>query len=698
MAGSSRIQPTATQRVYWRKAASGGSTPPVDGPAPGGGGFSFDAWLRCDKIRYRGGAQPGHAILSVIPLDGLAVTINEAFRWYDPDDMVRVEVTPPDDPLTGGARQVIFEGVMSRRGVDIERDATRDDERASITAIASCTLDDQLSSHLIMGRWASDASGDPAFIDSPYLPVNFGEPTRDADATIGSAAFGLAAPLFARGGEGASWSLGQALVYLVTHHLVGRSGDALGRYTGIEADTLSLLASGSLNSIAAPPLDVTGMGVLTAIEQLCNAAGFRMACLPAATAGDVDRSWALRIWERGRGVEQPLHLQPRESSSGSAEQTLRRNDFNKLRMVVDTQRSRGESTLVAPVLIEAAFELKPLWLPFDMAEGELDSSLQEPGDADNPSTYHQRHVSGGAQFADYAHVGRLWGLDLTGDADGYDDGAYAHPEDGVDLVALLGLNDSPLATEYGGDITWLRRERAMLPLQSEQYKAAGIGVMLEVSEDGGENWQRVPIRVRPSRERFALQLVGGEAHNLATINLEALRTGETPDVEESWWALIQADNQSLRLRAYCSIVADHAVAGRAPLRASAGSQYPRGEFARLSRRPVIWRSPAPDSGNPWMLVSEDSQATLTALAESRRYAGEAAMLRGTIDSWLMQVTRWRVGDVVPAIRGRDLNLDATRGGSPRHPSIDAITVTLAPDEEQGITIDLEDELMSQGAN
>ncbi|MEM1445144.1 MAG: hypothetical protein AAGF84_03755 [Planctomycetota bacterium] len=709
--------------------------------SPGSSTWRLAEHVRCLSIESVLGPPCGNARFAVISETGEPLELVELYRLVKPDDEVQVRVDPIDLPEIGPVlrqRSVAFEGVVHLRSPVVQSASGDEDAGASFTAWPSCVEMNLTDGHVITGRWIAapnqTANANVAVLETKDLPAVFnfgGAANRHAAATI--TAGELTAPVFthddaAPGSDGQLWTVREALAALLTQWLLAPAPGSSD--LSIEAETLAALntedpsgASGGgarwdgWNDVL-PETNVHGLGVLDALDAVCRAAGFEFGCVPTyADPGSGDARYELKIWRRDAGPGVTLKLN-RRGRDTTAKQALRNNTHSRVALVADAGRCRPIARAVGASLIECTVELRPLWDPDDAATPDLDGSLQAPG----TSAYHQKHVAGGTQFADFFQVGRLWGVDCTGRADGYTSGPYAHPGgdggNGFDWVTELGLNapGSGLTTdrsEHGVNdaVAWSSRLRPLLPLQRPETVKRGLPYVMAVSEDGGNSWTGVPLLVRSAAPLCGLQLL--QLPNLATVNLATLGTADVPPVEESWWALMfpasGGGDAQLRFRVTACVPADHAAVAVAPRRSNAGVQRDR---VMMHESPVeeVWAAPASqlNQTGDWELLAGNVpdasgggslQQVYPVLAQAQRMrdAHDGLRLAGAAYSWIMDLGRHAVGDRVTRIEGQDLSMQTSRTDTERAPTVASVSVRLWPEEQQGVAIDMRDREVSTRA-
>lgn len=760
---TSNLLPAVRQFVYTRRRAAGG-LPLINGETSG---WTFDENLICEQIDYTDGPQVGTARFRLEPRDATKFRIDFGLAAYHIDDQVQVRAFPPQSELIQQAPDqgaVLFEGYLPRQSFSITNNEQQASEGVTFTAKAMPALDNLLSEHLIRGRWmfdrktATEAAGNETFVSlSPFMPAVFnadGKPNMGQQKIARQIAETMiSAPAFTHDADptGQFWTVRAALASIIiqwiyksqfridsegTQHVVSTATADLNRNVCLDPELIVELAKAAdavgttdaLKDLGAqiPEVNVHGLGVLDAIKQVCDAAGFMFACELVQTLNEalgVDRRYQLRVWKRRRGRAVTIDLAVPGTAFADASSLFRNNNVHSVAGLISGDAVVNEVTAVGDTYIEGRITLKPGWSPdevdtTDVATGKL-QSLQEA--LLQGSGYHAKHVTGGRLFKDYFHVGRGWMVDCVGDPfldqgsgfEGYSSGIYKHDDEGFDFVTALGLNatgDNPLISErtslgFPGIIRWSNEPRRILPLRNPDSQAVGQDWIVEVSEDGGSTWEICPVHVSPLERQFGFKLVG--IRNLASVNNAtlSLRLAKCK-VTESWWALIQ--NELLQFRITCSIRSDHGAAAKAERQTSSASAYRRGQLEILRGVEEVWQQPGtllnPTSGvwrkvRGWSVVGAGSgdsfsyRTQLSDYATQRRNALEGRRLSMNATLYLLEFHRYRLGDAVTKMAGRELSFASSSAGGTNYPNVVGISMTLWPNDQQGLRLVMEDHAM-----
>lgn len=673
-----------------------------------------------------------------------------------PDDELLADQDNEDDG--GQAGTCVFEGVLARPQFEVKPKGERVTITALSFAAIDNLVDHHIITGRWVpegncyGADDSLASTDPVVMESPELPAVFnwrGHPnTTPVSGSVATAlnryVDQIALDVFYEGftfeGDSSAelWTVRSALLALAMMWLYSGGADAtLGdqRFTALEADTLTALRTvptGSDSRTAQfrgldeplPEISVQGLGVLDAMRAVARAGGFHLFAQPetdpvaAVAAGR--KPYLLKLRRYHSGDLTHLDLAKRITPAGSnafttSEQFTAANNVNELAGLFDATAIRNSIHGRGRVLIEGRFPLRPLWSPDDVSAATISQAMQTIDDTALAGTgYVARHVAGGALFDQYAHVGRAWGLmhlpraDWIGALTAYTDALYGQEVYGFDFPDHLGLNTANEGAAYEREawgvtdpMVWMRRPRQVLPLQNPEAVANDLKHWLECSEDGGSTWYPCPIRIQVIPGVFGIYLA---VKNLAAINLASLRkNGETPTPTNSWWKMIA--DKDLTFRITCCIEADHACRYDATRQASSGTVYSFGQLMNTNHVQT-WVSPGTigNSGSDWIslhngtsggnLVS-DSYEALIGETDRRRDALEDRRISLRAGTPVMRFDRYKLGDRVWGIRGRNLNLGTNNGADERYPTIIAMTLNLGA-RGQGITLHYDDMAMTKG--
>ncbi len=759
---TSLMQRPLRPTVYVRRALAPFAARPPILPINGElGDWLAEPRLRVDQVKWEKGASVGHAKFTHVGEgdlgEGTDIAFEDILFRRTTDDQVRVVLPPIDDERVGApgistndsdadAGRVIFEGVLTRNKITVQDG----DESVGFSAQPFPVLDNDASDHLIRGRWvkvddvssvsigtlAADRSYD--VIESPRLPAVFnrkGRPNRHATSTLDVAATDLAidisGPTWTHdedASNGRMWTVGEAIRSILAMWLLGEEEHPLDRHVDIEQDTLQGL-DGTITSSrfvgldqVLPPTSVHGLGVFEALDKVCRAGGFDFQCEPRggvdAFEFPYDRRYVLRLWRRHSGNPFALKLDRRGSGYTRAESATARNNNAHIVAIEDSQEIVNEVFGVAPVLIEARFQLKPMWSPNDLDSEVTGANIDESMQADDnkkrkalTDTYFMRHVSGGAAYDSYRHVGRRWGLDTFGDFSGYDTGIYQHDAGGVNFLELLqeggpvGPAQERSRHQVFERMRWFKRPRRIMPMRSLGARVVKRKYYLEVSEDADADpptWSYCPATFSVFRDRFAIELRGPAFNNLALVNNEALLRGTPVSPTQSWWKLI--DQKKLSFRLTCAIEADHAARSNEHRQSSSGTRYRRGQMI-VAPWTDVWVQPRTifNDNGVWLKSVDygdlerqfDQTDNLRQIGQRRRDKLEDRRVSCSATTWMVDPGMYTIGDVCTGIDGRDHPFQANAGRDPVYPNLVAMTFDLSG-PKQLLRLHFDDQVLTKG--
>jgi len=711
---------------YVRRAATGPL--PTDDPLPAvgpAGNWTPAPQLVLEQLTWQTGAEPARAVIGYQPTGESDAAVEDQLAAFSVDDQVQVvwfdgadRLAEQPDPADPAAGRVIFEGVLGRHNFNLQ--SAR--EQVIYGAIGLPHVDRVHPLRQIAGRWMLD-DDDLVLIESPQLPpvLNLdGRPNCNPTVPI-SSPDGLSAPTWTHDDDdpnGQRWTVRRALQSIWVRYFAGVAGQPavfggpVGRFVGLDADTQAALfgttTDAPYNGLDAvlPEVSLVGTDALEAMALVCGAGGFSMGvdCVASPAAGN--RRYQLRLWGAGQGRARGLDVAPRRTTYNNPEQFYAMNNASTLTGQVDATETINDVTVIAGQQIEARLELKPLWSPDDVSDATINGTLQDP---DSDGEYARRHVAGGEEFDQYGHVGRVWGLDCRGGFDGYSTGDYQQDANGTDFLALLGLDGvvgNPIALErqlLGVErraIAWTRRIRTPQPLTAPKAVARGVAGVLEVSEDGGSTWSPVSLSYQTLGTNYGVVLTDAALGNLAAVNLDTLGSEQVPPVDESWWALI--DSGQLRFRLTAGIPADHGAIVHASANSRALSLYGRGQVV-YDGGTEAWLSPdVPDwlnATSSWVKVAgagttaasgdlSSYQTALLSAAEARRDALQIGPVPVVATTPLVDLDRYRLGDVIRQVRGRQIVLGSAATGD-RYPEIVKLRLQMLAHERGGPSLRIE---------
>ena len=347
-------------------------------------------------------------------------------------------------------------------------------------------------------------------------------------------------------------------------------------------------------------LSLAGLTIGQAIARVCGLAGLAVRGSLSNGLGGVRSS--LVIYRPGHtGRRRPVKLQRHGAALDRRRTDLWKGQVNFSRRPC----RRNVLVLGAKKVYESTFELQPCW-----------DSTQ--------ATYHYRDFirSEAQDWPPVADIYRKWALNEAGD---YSD-------------APLNLDAFDFATISSDDFL-LNRSRRFLPCLSRGPDDQSLGVVVEVSYDDGSTWQRYGGAVRISGHEGAIRLTDDA---LPADYFEAVRAG------------------TAKFHVTAAVTADRRLSVEGPGDVGARVEvvdFPAGRWSQVHTSSIFYGDdslPAPDE--------LDDTDRLAAMAENLSQADaetvEASFALGRADP------TFAIGDIVPRIDGRGLELAVFPGAAP----------------------------------
>ncbi len=211
-----------------------------------------------------------------------------------------------------------------------------------------------------------------------------------------------------------------------------------------------------------------------------------------------------------------------------------------------------------PPLREITIELGKAWDPdlIDLEEEDAILSTAAGGKPDSTETYCKQYIIGGADFAKYCGVGRLWDANTD---DKYSSAPYS----------LTVTDVAPLAGDEA--LSWPKMPHKPLPCLTRLAKhsfAASVDSYLELTVDGGTNWYGLTgYKVLPDRLGVYLTTA-----NLADIVLGG---------GDNFFVRLTDDGANVKLRLTCTVAGPHRSSVVPDARITAGTHFAQTAFFDL---------------------------------------------------------------------------------------------------------------------
>jgi len=305
------------------------------------------------------------------------------------------------------------------------------------------------------------------------------------------------------------------------------------------------------------------------------------------------------------------------------------------------------------MLFEIGIPLGQAWDASRLALGAGENPM--PDNPDKSSQFYERYCVGGAAFATYADVGRLW--------DANTDGRYSAAP-----ISLAVPDVAALADEAEG--SWPAMAHRPLPsitcLDGGSLAKENHGALVEISFDAGVTYQPLAgCRVLP--DRLGIYIT---APNLATI----WKKDEEPDCGANYLASLIDDASKVKVRLTCTIPAPRRSISWPDIRiASAATAFSttalfdRGTLGQI--RTVAQSSRLDSLG--LAADSGDDSAHLTDVAGKIQDALEAHEIEaGLAVEWPDQEVH--LTNVVQKLTGVEYSFQTNKGASPVYPRVVAV--------------------------
>lgn len=528
-----------------------------------------------------------------------------------PDDLVTVDLVRTGALWSRGSGTVrLFEGTVD--GPSLAYSAAG--EAAGFNAVDRAA---PLLARRVNGQYVPLAAGAPAWLSGVDLVFNpDGRPNMTPQAY--APAGGRTARIFAAPGaeDAEPWTAAQAAGYL------------LAAYVGVGWLVLPTAAElGDLfGSEVIENVRLEGLSVVEALEALCRPSGLRVTvALARLPGGGIGRTLVFV----GRGLGRTIslyHQRPDETF------TLARTAMEAARVELSWVDALAALHVAGDVrLYESTFELKPGWDP--SLEGQ------------DRETYRRSHSGFGA----VADVYRRWVLNEAGQYSGQPvDAGDPH-----DFSALFGTTDL------------LQRRRRFLPTISTDALGESLGVLVEISTDGGAGWSRYRGAAGVLRDECGIVLSDDR------LPAEVLRAAEAGQLSVRATATVESDAR-LAVTVERPGLGDDSRGRRRWIDAA-----DRFRWRKVDATSVLSGGPADEV--------DDSQRLIQYAADlwaAQRHA--PAPSRITLP--FMSIS-YRVGDRIDGVRYRAARLARTEGGVPTDPLVEAVVARWS--DEAGWQTELE---------
>ena len=558
-------------------------------------------------------------------------------------------------------QEIVFDGHVAEVDMAFDRG-----ERVVVTAVGRAARLARDFAYLIHGRVLLDAAGDASWATG--LPATFnaaGRPNRaatiptDLGANVpGSATEGFEAkgvPVFTYDGDPSAvyWSPIDAFHYLLWRWNTAETWIWNPQFTKAE---IEYSLPRTLIETA-----VEGMSLWAALAAVSDRAGYDVAERVSNDGGGKPLH-NLDIVRRHAGRELILrHQAPAADGTMPA--------FDRLETTVSSVSLAESSIAAVPrphvlgglALYEVTVPLGKAWNATALAV----PADEKPDPNASPTvapTYYARYCTGGASFATYRDVGRLW--------DANTDGRYTvEPYECtvVDVGVLCGSEA----------LAWPampHRPRPCLSRLGSLTDGVSAGAYVEISFDAGSTWQPLP-GAHVLGERLGVWLA---VPNLAAI----VAAGETDDYTANLFYALANAPADVHVRLTCTVAAPYRH-WRVPDRtALAGTPFEQSASIDRSLASQVRLRTATSRFTGTALAADEcteaaADAALLAVAQQIQSATEDRLLSANLPlNWPDSLVR--IGDCIEQIQGIHYDLRSNCGGRAISPRVVATRLLLEP--------------------
>lgn len=689
----------------------------VGSPPRHTGSWSPVSAARVDRIDLNHGSRPSSAIVTIPDLrwnSGRSIPHSGA--------MVRIR-TAEADP---SARSVVFQGFITShrpRFTGGSGDGAREENRfglsdyrwllSATSPVAGCygrSPDDYTNFGTASQAPKADSytwlRGRRAIFNAN------GKPNRDPDyLQYGSPSINL--PLFADPDVGQRWTCREMIAYCLSP-LINRAKTWLPIDEPLQI--ASLQHSDFERQIGHVPVD--SLSALEAIAYICSRIGwsfredYYIDAGPQLVFYKPGDSYA-----RSRSGSYPTILH--ELHAPAAGESIATATAAGRKLLWSMALNRDITTLTnapwamgAPDRFEFTAELVPAWEDADLVPDTSDSNahlyyseadLQSIADPDSYSFFKYYHASG-SRFR--RNVGRKWALNESGrysiDAD------RGEPFDFTDVI------DSKYLLDADGNRLYGPFNRRLLPcLTRDKDNHNSVGIVVDISLDGGTTWQRMPAAIANLDDECGIYINEQNLSEMIDRSLGTISGGDLDGVEKNFWTSLcddklnsrsfKAGEWKTRVRVTASVQMDQRLARDTYSQSAFSSPFAQiklhdfsDRYARISRcdSSVYHENNWPSEMDPMPAYQVDSDNVMADHLEAIRKANQDASVSGVfvLDRlWLGDGSarpEFMLGDGIERITGRNYPLAMSNGASMVYPEVVQITYLPAEQRMRLVTRDL----------
>ncbi len=642
---------------------------------PGSGTFEVDGRLGVEAIRQRPVGRESTARVAVRLDDSFDG--EEARRRYHPDRRVLITTGEGDE----AARAVLFDGYPPVQSCGWDGRFGRDREWYAFDAEDVLARLSRRAAGQVHGRRVrsleieAGLAADPARFASAsavvtalpcvFNPDGLGNKATTPLVVSDSAGVARRVAVFAWDGGGEQWTCGEALRYLLWHHLPKEARgliDELWAVTAAAAGEVAVAGDGLSAMLMREPVSLA-CEATTLVEALAlwsEASRVRLSLESELVVGRVRsrlRAWSatsgpmkrLLLARGGRREDGSRYFEP---AAGSAESTLLENNTHRGEAAWDHRASPGDVVVLGGVKrYEVTLPLWPGWVVTDLLDDVppalrgyakalalTPAQVEGVGGAAQQYAWFQRYHRQGSLFRLDPNVARRWVLNEDGAFAGslYDRYAPFDAYGRFDFTQVVGA-------EARG---WMARPRRLLaPLSS----AGGAGqARVEVSFDGGATWQQPAGGVRILADRAGIYF---DCENPT----EIAPAGVDPASLNMWYALV---DQVFRVRVTAVVEGDDRLIGR--WLGPTDDRQQRDVAVVSSRTGFAYaRGSAGGTGSDAAAERDDSAAIAAEAARLGAERGAVRVVSVPAIPWVE--TGYVLGDRIAELCGRQLRLSMGAG-------------------------------------
>ncbi len=447
-----------------------------------------------------------------------------------------------------------------------------------------------------------------------------------------------------------------------------------GRAAFIESDPLVYALLGRPDTLV---LEATS--VLESMSLISAYSGIHLTAESEAVGSGVRTSW--RAWSELSGPARELRLATAARDEAglpvydpSAVSVIDLFDDNNVSAssVSWDARPIAQAALVAGDVkrYEVQVELWPGWLPepeLDDVEQALRSSVKTQaltdeqvaamGESVTADAWYRKYHRNGSEFSDHWQVGRMWVLNEAG--------TY-----GASQYNRNTPFDSYAPYDFASTLPgcWMRRCRRFLPITASFGGAERV--LVEVSFDGGDNWERVESAYEVSPDECGIWFSATNPMALASAGADA--------EANLWYALV---DQSCRIRVTALVESDDRLVAEASgdsaptLFRNAAVLYAPGRFGFL--RCLDGSAKGLGAGKETGSARDDTELMDDVAASMANVGASRGVTARAVVPWLDD--SYAIGDRIVGVRGRGLGFDAARTPNRRHACVIGKRYRLGPE-------------------